>query len=134
MTADLDEIKKILTDHEQRILKLESPRETKTIPINKSLSINEFILQYKLTSDVDKTLAIAYYYETYQGKNYYTANEIKDGFMKAKEKVPTNVNDKILKCVKKGFIQESDQSKKENKYWTLTNSGIKYVKNGFKNA
>ena len=48
-------------------------------------------------------------------------------FKEAKEPVPENPDDKLQKCIAKGWIMKGD----EKGTYTLTNSGITAVEKGF---
>ncbi len=127
---EINQIKKDLNSHERRITALEgSPRlETE----KKKVSIKEFILSKKTKNDVQKTLAIGYYFEKYEGMPYFNEKDLRGGFRSAKKTVPKNVGDKIQKNVGKGDLMEAEEKKDNRKAWTLTNFGEKKVENNFK--
>lgn len=130
-----ENIKKILENHERRISALEkrvplTPRPS----ITKRLSVKEFILSKNLKKDVDKTLAIGYFFEKYEKMNSFNVKDLKRGFVAAKEKVPPNINDKINLNIKKGMMMEADEKKDNLTAWVLTNKGEKFVENDFKEA
>lgn len=120
---------------EARVSKLEIQSRLETPIISsdskKKLSLKEFMMSKTLSNDVQRALAIAYYFEKYEGFTSFSAQDIKNGFKMAKESPPTNVNDKINLNIKKGFIMDVDEKKENTKAWTLTTSGIKFVDNGF---
>lgn len=121
---------------EVRVSKLENLfKETGAeVKSKKELSIKEFILSKKPGNDVEKTLAIGYYFEKFEGLASYNVNDLVSGFRKAKETVPKNMNDKVYMCSARGFMMEAEQKKDNMKAWVLTNSGEEYVERGFKNA
>ena len=130
---ELDRIKRILEDHERRILKLEKTFESRYPRIVKRVSIREFLNSKKPRTGVDKTLAICYYLEKYENIVPFNKNDVEEAFKRAKEKTPANINDAIYKNIKKGFIMEV--GKKEGlKAYQLTRSGEEYVENDFKHA
>lgn len=125
---EIEEIKKKLESFERRISVLEGkPQQL----VSKSLSIKEFLLQKNPKDDTDKTLGIGYYLEKYEGFELFNIKDLEDGFRRAKEKVPININDKVNKNIQKGFIDEAKDKKNNFKAWYLTNSGEKFVENGF---
>jgi predicted Ser/Thr protein kinase len=128
------EIKKIktkLVELEARLTKLESIKETYPQKIRK-LSINEFIRSKNPKNDVEKTLTIGYYLEQYESMENFNSNDMKKYFIKAKERIPPNISDKIQKSIKKGHIMDSEETKNNLKTYILTNTGIKFVENNFK--
>lgn len=129
---EIMEINKKLEEHEERISKLESLFQTKPEVVKKEVSIKEFILSKKPKSDIQKTLAIGYYLEKYEDSSSFNIRDLEKSFRAAKEKVPKNVGDKPQKNIKKGHMMEDGEKKDNLKAWSLTNSGEKYVENGFK--
>lgn len=119
------DILKILDDHEQRLKRLEgSGVHTQTI---KQTSIREFILSKKLKNDVEKTLVIGYYLEKYEKNSPFNVKDLEEGFRRAKEPVPDNINYKVYLNVKKGYLDEAKEKKNGNIAWYLTNSGEERV-------
>ena len=134
MTLDKEimEIKKKLEEHDDRISKLEGLLQKKPEVAKKKISIKEFILSKKPKKDVQKTLAIGYYLEKYEGLYSFTAKDLENGFRKAKERAPNNINNKVIKNIDQGLMMDAEDKKDNLKAWVLTNSGEKYVENGFK--
>jgi len=97
----------------------------------KKESIKEFIISKKPSNDVQKTLAIAFYVEQYEGLQSFNVDDLGNGFRLAKEPVPQNLNDKVNMNIRKGHLMESKEKKDNKKAFTLTNSGEKYVENNF---
>jgi len=127
-----EEIKKILDNHEKRIQKLEKLLESKPIQTKKQISVKEFILTKKPKNDVEKTLVIGYYLENFRSMSSFNAKDLEDGFREAKEKVPANINYKVIKNIEKGFMMEAKEKKDKLKAWTLTSTGERFVENGLK--
>lgn len=128
---EINEIKTKLVELEGRIAKLESVKERNPEEIRK-ISINEFIRSKKPKNDVERTLAIGYYLEHNESMQNFNSVDIKNYFRKAKEKIPTNIPDKIQKSIKKGHIMDSEEMKNNRKAYILTNTGIYFVENNFK--
>jgi hypothetical protein len=129
------EIEQILRNHEDRIKKLEailSSKEPTVLPEHKKLlSIKEFILQKKPSSDIRKGLTIAYYLEKYRHIESFTITEIEEGFKEARETIPNNLSDVMYKNTKQGFFMETKKDKDGKKSYTLTSTGEKFVENNF---
>lgn len=131
--TEIIEIKKKLEEHEKRIFQLESLFHDKPETAKKKISVNEFILSKKPNDDIQKTLAIGYYLEKYEGLSSFNAEDLKSSFKTSKVvKAPKNINYKVIKNIEKGYMTESKEKKDKKKAWILTNSGEGYVKNGFK--
>lgn len=124
---ELNQIKKRLDRHEERLTKVESFLVTKPKTEKKKLSIKEFILLKTPADDAQRTLYIGYYLENYDGLSCFNSKDLEEGFRKAKERVPININDKVNLNIKKGYMMEASGKKDNLKAWTLTNSGQKEV-------
>lgn len=127
-----EEIKKILEDHEKRISELERLAQTKPETIQKKLSLKEFILSKKPKDDVQKTIVIGYYLEKYDIFPSFNAKDLEDAFRTAKENVPENINYKVIKNIKKGYMMESKEKKDNLKAWNLTATGERFIENDLK--
>ncbi len=128
----LETIKKQLEDHEKRISELEALSQKKPELITKKLSIKEFILSKKPESEIQKTLAIGFYLEKYEGLPSFNVKDLEDWYRAAKEPLPKNMNDTVNKNIAKGHIMDAKEKKDNRRAWTLTNSGEIFVESGFK--
>lgn len=128
---EIEKIKKTLEEHATRIAKLENLLVSKPPAIEKKLSIKEFILSKNPTNDIQKTLAIGYYLEKYEGLSSFNVKDLEKGFHDAKESAPENINYKVIINIQKGYMMESKEKKDDLKAWNLTNSGEKLVENNF---
>ncbi|MEW5896182.1 MAG: hypothetical protein AB1668_00685 [Nanoarchaeota archaeon] len=127
-----EETKRILDDYEKRIRVLEGIPKSDVKSGKKQISIKEFLLSKKPKDDVQRTLVVCYYLEKYKGMNIYNAKDVEDGFRDAKEKVPDNVNYKVIQNIKSGYMMEAKEKKDKFKAWTLTSTGERFVKNDLK--
>jgi len=127
---DINEVMRILEDHERRISALEGMPE-KLKSEGKKLSIKEFILTKNPIDDVQKTLVIGYYLEHFGGADSFNVRELAESFRLAREPVPANVNDKVNLNISKGYMMAAKEKKDKFKAWVLTNSGEKFVESGF---
>jgi len=131
MSEEVVKIRKKLEEHEERISKLEKLLQTKKEVMKKRLSIKEFILQKKPRNDVQRALAISYYLENYEGFSCFNSKDIGKGFREAREKVPTNVADKIQQSIAKGYMMKADEEKDGKIAYVLTNTGVRFIESGF---
>jgi len=128
---DIEKIRKTLEEHEARIAKLENLLVSKPSTIEKKLSIKEFILSKNPKNDVEKTLAIGYYLEKYEGLSSFNVSDLEKGFHDAKESAPGNINLNVIRNIQKGYMMESKEKKDDLKAWNLTNTGEKCVESNF---
>jgi hypothetical protein len=134
--SDTTQIVESLRSLEKRVTELErrlssgtgqpAPKE------NKNLSVREFMLSKAPANDVEKTLAIGYYLERYEGASSFNVDEIARCFQLAKEPIPGNINDKVNMNIKKGHMTEAKEKKDKKKAWIVTNSGEQFLERGFK--
>jgi hypothetical protein len=144
----LSKLEAILKDHESRIKQLEQklgtgqPAKEKAPapvvpvvaapPVPKTPSVRHFILEKGPTDDVQRTLVIGYFLEKHADYKSFNAKDIEKGFVEAREKVPGNVSDKVLKNVWKGTMMQVQEDKDGLKAYVLTNAGTKFVESGIK--
>lgn len=125
------ELQKRIEDHEKRLAKLEELFLKKTEVPKKKLSLREFVLTKKPQNDVYRALAIGYFLEKYEGFPCFTTKDIEQGFRRARERVPSNVPDKIFKNRNNGHMMKSEKMKDKKTAYVLTNSGMAFVENDF---
>jgi len=139
-------MEEMLQEHERRIKSLEQkmgvgeavvqqmpPQPVQPAPVApKVLSIRQFMVEKSPTDDVQRSLVIGYYLEKQSGLASFNAKDIEKGFVDAREKVPGNVADKILKNVWKGHMMQVKDDKDSLKAYVLTNAGTKFVESGIK--
>lgn len=95
----------------------------------KSIAPKELLLKYPKLKTHQKTLLLAYYYESEISNSSFNVDDISNLFRLAKEKAPTNINDMINKNIAKGYIMEDSSKKDGKKAWSLTATGETYIKN-----
>jgi hypothetical protein len=140
----LSRMEALLKDHEERIKLLEqklgerheAKKADEPAPApaaaSKTPSVRQFIIDKGPVDDVQKSLVIAYHLEKHAEYKSFNVKDIEKGFVDAREKVPGNVADKILKNVWKGHIMQVPEEKDSLKAYALTNTGTKFVESGFK--
>ena len=129
----LIEIKERLGKMEERLAKLEGPDQKELKTFKKGISINEFMGSQKLSGDVQRTLAAGYYLEKYEGLSSFNAKDLADAYRRLKIPKSQNINFnyKVIRNIQQGYMTETKQKKDKQKAWALTDSGEKYVENGF---
>ena len=121
MTKEIVELKKRV-DRLESMLQINPPEI-----LGKKMSAREFLLTTKVEDSVQKTLALAYFLEKFEGLRSYSVKELERSFMIAKERVPTNTNDMINKNISKGLMMETEDKRDKKKTWCLTNAGERYI-------
>lgn len=125
-----------LANLEQRVAELETlgisgKGTVTTILPQKQISVKEFLLAKKVSSAMEKTLALAYYLEHIEHIASFNINDIVNAFQAARERVPANPNDMVNKNIAKALLMEASEMKDGKKAWVLTATGEKFVENDF---
>jgi hypothetical protein len=132
MTTEKD-IEKRIMELEERISKIEmllaSVNESKLgeIAKTKKFSAKEFLINKKLQSEAQKTLALAFYLEHIENNKSFNIDDLSRAFQLAKEKRPQNINDAVNRNISRGFLMEAPEKKDNKKAWVLTSTGEKFV-------
>lgn len=127
-------IQQTLDDHEARLRKLEALFVRDEMPKVKKASVKEFMIAKRPQDDIAKTLVIAYFLEKYEALESINVKDLEAGFRMAKEKVPDNINYKVIKNISRGFMMEAKEKKNNLKAWTLTSTGERYVESNLGKA
>lgn len=125
-----------ISEMEKRLSRVEGDIFAEAAPKagSKNLSIKEFVLSKTPTDDSQKILVIAYFLEKYDHLTSFNAKDLTGGFERAKEKTPTNINDRVNKIIANiGYIMETKEKKDNLKTWMLTNSGERFVEENLPN-
>jgi hypothetical protein len=146
----VSKLEAMLKDHERRIKLLEQqlgtkgPAETRppaardAVPqapaVPQKPTVRQLVLEKAPEDDVQRCVVIAYHLEKREEYKSFNAKDIEKGFVDSREKVPTNVADKILKNVWKGHMMQVPEEKDGLKAYVLTNAGTKFVESGLKQA
>jgi hypothetical protein len=119
----LKDLERRVGEIERRFLSAPNSQE----PDAKPLSIQEFLGAKKPTTDVERTLFVAFYLEKFANVSPLNISDLKEAFGKAREPTPSNLNDAVNKNIQKGLIMEVDARKGGLKSWVLTTSGESLV-------
>ena len=93
----------------------------------KKISAKEFLMTKSLKSEIQKTLALAYYLEHVLGMESFNIDDLITAFQAAKEKRPKNTHDAVGKNVAQGLLMEAAEKKDFKKAYVLTSTGEKQV-------
>lgn len=94
--------------------------------VAQDMQLSEFLAQMKKKRETDKVDAILSY-NLHNGEESSTREEILEAYAKAKLGRPTNLSDVIARCIRKGHLIESAQTKDGKKAWRITATGERYV-------
>lgn len=133
MEKEVQEIKTRLTELEGRLAKLEGSGKAEPKGSKKNISINEFMRTQKPQDDVQKTLAVGYYFEKYEGLSSFNAKDLESAFrrLKVPKSQTINFNYKAIRSIQQGYMVETNEKKDKQKAWVLTKLGEEYVERVF---
>lgn len=132
---EVSKIIEMLEDLNKRISKIEgnlvqkkeSPKEESEKKEKlREESFMEFFNKYNPKKETDKALVIMHFLESRQKIDNMTSKEISNGFKEVREKIPTNVSDKIQMLHKRGLIMP-EGSLGRSKSWLITRTGLEYL-------
>jgi len=139
MTTDTDQklaaILEAIKGLDARITKIEAGTSGGKAPARattKKTSIKEFLLEHPPTTDIQRTLAIAYFLENHAGMASFTRPDLEKGYSDAKETPPSNISVNIAHCIKQGHMMEADEKKNNKTGYVVTRSGEQFVAGGYK--
>ncbi len=119
---------------ERRVSALEATPVASTPSRGHAPTPREFLLSKGPKSQNDKTLAAGYYLEMIQGKATFNLDHLEAFYEAAKEARPKNRRDAAFQNVKRGYFREVGdrvQASTAKNEWSLSNTGIKRVEDGF---
>jgi len=139
--SKLDEILKAIKSLDGRIARIESGNSRNKMVSevsaerevsNRRVSVKEFLMECSPKGDVQKTLAIGYFLERFEGMSSFNKTDVERAYQAIKEKPPLNINDKANMSIRNGHLREEEEKKESKKAWAITPSGERYIKDGFK--
>lgn len=137
--SKLDTILEAIKNLELRVARIESggshasvDGKTAALAATKKLSMKEFLLERPPTTDIQRTLAVGYFLETYAGMASFTKTELEKGYRDAKEPTPSNIGVNIKRCIKYGHMMEAEEKKNNKVAYVITRSGEQFVATGYK--
>ena len=132
---DNDEIDAKIAELETRIKVLESyhinalPKQSET-----KQTLYDFLGLPSIKSYYDKALAIVYYLELKQNKSAVTREDVKQGFIDARESPPKNFSDLFYKNLKQGYLIPGNPLEDGTETIKITREGIARIENLIKES
>jgi hypothetical protein len=93
----------------------------------KPQTLNEFFLQFKLQTNLEKTLVLGYWCELKLQQPGFTSDDILAKYKEAKETPPKNIRRDLNSLVSKSFLLQNNKSPDGDLVYELTNTGIHEV-------
>jgi hypothetical protein len=96
-------------------------------PLEKGISINEFVRKSKFKKHTDLVLAFGYFLERFMSAKEFTPADINNLYYEAKLET-SNTSQMIILNIKRGFMMEAKATEvKGKRAYTLTQSGLQHV-------
>lgn len=114
----------------------EKSRSKKSAPpgLLTKMSPAEFVLQRQIKKHTNLVLGFGYYLEKSKGMDKFSPGDINNCYYEAKLD-PSNTSQMIIQNIKGGYLMEAKGTSRASggkKYYTVTQSGMHFVENGFK--
>lgn len=90
-------------------------------------NINAFLRDKGFETDIDKTLAFAYFMQEVEKSECIDSNMVKEKMKKAKEVIPKNISVSFNRLTQKGYLQPSDNENSTLASYYVTSEGIDYI-------
>lgn len=87
----------------------------------------QFLLEKNFLSEIDVTLALAYYLERYEGKTSWNITDLQNEYSLSRRKLPSNLSRNISGNISKGYI--INPNREEKRVYCLTPEGEMYIEN-----
>jgi len=126
ISEEIEYMKGKIQELEDRISKLEKGKDESKIE-KKTNSMRDFVEKINPSNHEERSLAIAYYIEHFNGRENFTMKDIEDGYRDCKQKPYSNMSmlKNRLKNEKEWIMQyDEDEGVKT---WVLTADGEDYI-------
>jgi hypothetical protein len=97
--------------------------------VAKSMAATEFFAKLKPATDTEKVLGAAFFLELSQGVSEFTSDQIRLVLRQARAVLPENISMAMILNAKRGFMSDLGKKLEGRKSWSLTQTGLEYVRN-----
>lgn len=125
MGDDIEELRKTVQDHTERIQKLEETVNS-TVALDKQLSMSEFVNnEVDPDTHTEKIVAIGYYLEAYENQDSFTKDDLQNAYQKCGLTKTKNFSARAARAVSKGWLDIVDEG--GPRHWQVTKTGAETV-------
>ena len=128
MSNEAEEIRTQVNQLEERVHELER-RLDGNEELEAKEGIREFVESLDPSSHTEQALYVAYYLETYRGKETFDVGDIEEGYRESRMKPAGNMSDVLGRMEDRGWLLR-DGTNGQIQLWRLTGGALQTVEEG----
>lgn len=132
MSNEVEELRIQVNQLEERINELERRLNGNQEP-EADEGIREFVESLDSSSHTERALGVAYYLETYRGKETFTVGDIEEGYRECRMKPASNMSDVLGRMENRDWLLR-DGKDGQTQLWRLTATALETVEEGINNG
>lgn len=122
MSEEVEELQSQVEDLQERVTELEQ-RLNEGGSTDDAGDIREFVESFDPSSHTERSLAIAYYLETYRERENFTVNDIEEGYRECRVQAAGNLSDVLGRMEDNNWLLR-DGKENRKQLWRLTANGL----------
>lgn len=132
MNNEVEEFRTELNELKERVSELEHRLNGQARP-EAAEGIREFVESFDPSSHTERSLGIAYYLESYRGKESFTVGDIEEGYRECRVKPASNMSDVLGRMEGRDWLLR-DGKDGQTQLWRLTATALDSVQKEVNNA
>ncbi len=132
MSNEVNELRTQLLELKERVTELETRLNGQAKP-EVADGIREFVESFNPSSHTERSLPIAYYLESYRGKESFTVGDIEEGYREIREKPAGNMSDVLGRMEDRDWLLR-DGKDGHTQLWRLTATALETVEEEVNNG
>lgn len=125
MSEEIEELRTQVKDLQERVSELEQRLDGGGSQEDAG-DIRQFVESLNPSSHTERSLAIAYYLETYRGQENFTVNDIEEGYRECRVQAAGNMSDVLGRMEGNNWLLR-DGKENRKQLWRLTANGLDKV-------
>ncbi|MFC6719172.1 hypothetical protein ACFQGT_02650 [Natrialbaceae archaeon GCM10025810] len=132
MSNEVEELQTQITQLEERVIELEQRLNGDEEP-EATEGIREFVESFNPSSHTERALSVAYYLESYRGKETFDVADIEEGYRECRVKPASNMSDVLGRMEGRDWLLR-DGTDGQTQLWRLTATALKTVEEEINNG
>lgn len=125
MSEEVKELRSQVKQLQERVTELERHLDGKEEP-EVADGIRKFVESFGPSSHTERALSVAYYLESYRGKENFTVGNIEDGYRECRVKPASNMSDVLGRMEDRDWLLR-DGTNGQTQLWRLTATALETV-------
>lgn len=125
MSNEVEQLQSELTELKERVTELEHRLNGQNQP-EAAEGIREFVESFNPSSHTERSLYIAYYFESYRGKESFTVGDVEEGYRECRVKLASNMSDVLGRMEERDWLLR-DGTDGQTQLWRLTATALETV-------